>query len=312
MALFFKKSGIAENRIENSGRWPVRVTQFQLIDDYEFPATNFPEIFFVQEGNFLHETGAGTQAVREGVAMMVNPGQRHSVKQPDEVVLTRVRFLPEWLTREYDLIIRSPNVLSLFFDQSWFRYPRDENLHVFTTRGEGAARIRAELEYLRGLLRDKRQLEPIARVSVLKLMMLLADEHHRFWRGVSEIELLPEAAHALDEIEGCIHRAESFDPAAMPRGGFEKRAIEKAFNELTGMTMPDYAHRRRVFHAAFRLLTTREEPRRISKALGWASTGEFTKQFASVFDIPPAVYREKFGLPAEEKAAGDKAEQDDR
>jgi transcriptional regulator GlxA family with amidase domain len=98
----------------------------------------------------------------------------------------------------------------------------------------------------------------------------------------------------------------------MPRGGFEKRAIEKAFNELTGMTMPDYAHRRRVFHAAFRLLTPREEPRRISKALGWASTGEFTKQFASVFDIPPAVYREKFGLPSEEKAAGEKAEREDR
>lgn len=312
MALFFKKSGIAENRIENSGRWPVRLTQFQLIDEYEFPATNFPEIFFVQEGTFLHETEAGTQALREGVAMMVNPGQRHTVKQPDDVVLTRVRFLPEWLTREYEIVIRSPDVLSLFFDQSWFRYPRDERLHVFTTRGDGAARVRAELEYLRGLLREKRQLEPVARVSVLKLMTLLADEHRRFWRGVSEIELLPEAAHALDEIEGCIHRAAAFDPAAMPRGGFEKRAIERAFADLTGMTMPDYAHRRRVFHAAFRLLTRREEPRRISKALGWSSTAEFAKQFESVFDIPPAVYREKFGLPAGEKAPGGKAEQDER
>jgi AraC-like DNA-binding protein len=312
MALFFKKSGIAENRIENSGRWPVRLTQFQLIDDYEFPATNFPEIFFVQEGTFLHETAAGTQAVREGVAMMVNPGQRHTVKQPDDVVLTRVRFLPEWLTREYDLIIRSPDVLSLFFDQSWLRYPRDENLHVFTTRGDGAARVRAELESLRGLLREKRHLESVTRVSVLKLMMLLADEHHRFWRGVSEIEILPEAAHALDEIEACIHRAEAFDLAAMPRGGFEKRAIEKSFNELTGMTMPDYAHRRRVFHAAFRLLTSREEPRRISKALGWSTTGEFTKQFEAVFDIPPAVYREKFGLAAVGKTPGEKAEQDER
>ena len=311
MALFFKKSGIAENRIENSGRWPVRLTQFQLIDEYEFPATNFPEIFFVQEGTFLHETAAGTQAVREGVAVMVNPGQRHTVKQPDEVVITRVRFLPEWLTREYELIIRSPNVLSLFFDQSWFRYPRDENLHVFTTRGDGAARVRAELEYLRGLLREKRHLEPITRLSVLKLMMLLADEHHRFWRGVSEIEILPEAAHALDEIEACILRAAPFDPAEMPRGGFEKRAIEKSFSELTGMTMQDYAHRRRVFHAAFRLLTSREEPRRISKALGWTTIGEFTKQFEAVFDIPPAVYREKFGLPSEEKTPGEKAEQDE-
>jgi hypothetical protein len=31
-----------------------------------------------------------------------------------------------------------------------------------------------------------------------------------------------------------------------------------------------------------------------------------------VFDIPPAVYREKFGLPAEEKAPDEKAEQDER
>lgn len=301
MALFFKKAGIAENRIENSGRWPVRLTNFQLIDDYEFPATNFPEIFFVQEGHFLHETAAGTQAVREGVAMMVNPGQRHTVKQPSDVVLTRLRFLPEWLTREYEIIIRSPDLLSLFFDQSWFRYPRDENLHVFTTRGDGAARIRDEFAYLGGLLREKRHLEPVARVSVLKLMMLLADEHRRFWRGVSEIEILPEAAHALDEIEGCILRAEAFDPAALPRGGFERRAVAKAFGELTGMEMTDYALRRRVFHAAFRLLTTREEPRRISKALGWPTTGEFSKQFEAVFDIPPAVYREKFGLPVENK-----------
>jgi AraC-like DNA-binding protein len=304
MALFFKKSGIAENRIENSGRWPVRLTQFQLIDDYEFPATNFPEIFFVQEGNFLHETDAGTQAVREGVAMMVNPGHRHTVKQPDEVVITRVRFLPEWLAKEYEIIMRSPDVLSLFFDQSWFRHPRDENLHVFTTRGDGASRVRSELEYLRGLLRDKRHLEPITRVSVLKLMMLLADEYRRFWRGVSEIEILPEAAHALDEIESSIHRAEAFDPAAMSRGGFEKRAMEQAFGELTGMTMVDYAQRRRVFHAASHLLTTREEPRRISKALGWPTTAEFSKQFEAVFDIPPAVYREKFGLPAEKGVEG--------
>lgn len=135
MGLFFKKSSIAQNRIENSGRWPVRLTHFQLIDEYAFPATNFPEIFFVQEGHFLHETDVGTQAVREGTVIVVNPGHRHTIKQPEEVALTRIRFLPEWLTQEYQVIANSPDVLSLFFDQSWFRYPRDENLHVFTTKG---------------------------------------------------------------------------------------------------------------------------------------------------------------------------------
>ncbi len=299
MGLFFKKSGLGENRIENSGRWPVRLTHFQLIDDYEFPATNFPEIYFVQEGNFLHETGIGTQAVREGAAMMINPGHRHLIKQPAGVMLTRVRFLPEWLTREYEIISNSPVVLSLFFDQSWFRFPREENLHVFTTRGEGASRIRSELDYLRGLIREKRQLDPITRVSMLKLMMLLADEYHRFWRGVSEVEFLPEAKFTLDQIEAAVLRGETFDPGKMPRGGFEKRAIEKAFGELTGMSITDYAQRRRAFHAASRLLQSHDEPRRISKELGFTTMSEFSKQFESVFDISPSIYRSKFGLATE-------------
>jgi len=301
MGLFFKKSSIAQNRIENSGRWPVRLSHFQLIDEYAFPATNFPEIFFVQQGHFLHETDVGTQAVREGTVIVVNPGHRHIIKQPEEVSLTRIRFLPEWLTREYQIIANSTDVLSLFFDQSWFRYPRDENLHVFTTKGEAAVRVRSELEYLHELLRDKRQLEPVTRVSVIKLMMLLADEHNRFWRGVSEVEMLPEAKHALDRIEATILQAEPFDPGKMPRGGFEKSAIETAFEGLTGMSMRDYVQRRRVFHAACRLLTDIVEPRVISKDLGYPTTGEFARQFEAVFDIPPKVYREKFG-PVEEEA----------
>lgn len=295
---FFKKSTISENRIENSGRWPVRLTNFYLIDEYDFPATNFPEVFFVQEGTFLHETDVGTQAVREGAVAIVNPGHRHTVKQPEEVVLTRLRFLPEWLTLEYPLIANSPNLFTLFFDQSWFRYPREDNLHVFSTRAEAAGRVRDELEYLRSLIKDRRQLEPIARVSALKLMMLLTDEHLRFWRGVSEVEILPEAKHALDQIETTIIRAEPFDAGKMPRGGFEKQAIESAFGDLTGMTLVEYAHRRRVFHAACRLLTTRDEPRRISKETGFATTAEFGREFEAVFDISPQVYRDKFGAPA--------------
>ncbi|MCG8598947.1 MAG: helix-turn-helix domain-containing protein, partial [Verrucomicrobiales bacterium] len=208
--------------------------------------------------------------------------------------------LPEWLTLEYEIIANSPNLLTLFFDQSWFRYPREDNLHVFTTRNEGSSRVREELEYLRGLLKDKRHLEPITRVSVLKLMMLLTDEHQRFWRGVSEIEILPEAKHALDEIETTILKAETFDPAKMPRGGYEKKSIESSFEDLTGMSMDEYAHRRRVFHAACRLLTSGDEPRRISKEVGFASTSEFGREFEAVFDISPQIYREKFSLVAGE------------
>jgi len=303
MGLFFNKPSIAENRIENSGRWPVRLTHFHLIDEYEFPATNFPEIFFVRQGHFLHQTDGGTQAVREGAVLVVHPGQGHCVKQPEEVVLARIRYLPEWLTREWDILVNSPQVLMLFLDQSWFRAPRDEHLHVFTTRSEGAGQIRGELEYVRGLLRSERQLEPITRVSLLKLMMLLSDEHDHFWRGAAGLEIPPEARHALDCIESTILQGAPFEPDEMRRGGFEKRAIERNFENLTGMTLADYARRRRIFHAAFRLLADREEPRRISRDLGFSSTGDFHRQFESVFAIAPAAYREKFGMPVAEVVA---------
>lgn len=55
-----------------------------------------------------------------------------------------------------------------------------------------------------------------------------------------------------------------------------------------------------VFYGACHLLTSREEPRRISKRLGCTATGEFAKQFEAVFDIAPVIYREKFGLEKEE------------
>lgn len=296
MGLFFKKSSTAGNRIENSGRWPVRFTRFSLVDDYDFPATNFPEIFFVLDGHFLHVTDAGTQVLRQGSALVIHPGCRHKIQQPEEMILVRIRFLPEWLTQEYALIANSPDVLTLFFDQSWFRYPRDENFHVFTTRDEDGSRIREELTCLRSLLRDKRNLEPVMRVSLLKLMMLLADEYRRFWRGVAEVEVLPEAKYALDEIENTILRGAPYSPEKMAREGFGKQAIESAFEDLTGMTPAEYARRRRVFHGACKLLTSNEEQRRISERLGFSSVREFTTEFEAVFDISPEVYRDKFGM----------------
>ncbi len=303
MALFFNKSAPGENRIENSGRWPVRLTHFYLVEDYEFPPTNFPEIFYVQEGDFLHETDSGVQSLREGAVIRVDPGNHHVIKNPKEVVLSRLRYLPEWLSEEYRLIVNSHDVLSLFFDQSWFRFPRDETIHVFTTTEEPARRISEELVYIRGLLKNKLQLEPVMKVSVLKLMMLIADEHNRYWRGVNELDFRPEAKHALDVIEKKIMNGDPFYEKKMARAGYEMNAIESAFRDLTGLEMGVYAERRRVFHAALRLLSTNEEPRLISKSLGFGTTSQFSKLFQDIFGISPNVYRQKFGSALPEAIA---------
>lgn len=127
----------------------MRLRHFYLANDYEFPATNFPEIFFIQEGNLLHETEVGAQEVREGSVVMVNPGGvLHTIRQTEEALLTRLRYLTEWLSQEYEIIVNSPGLFSLFFDQSWFRYPRGEHSQVFSTKGEGNTRVCAELDFL--------------------------------------------------------------------------------------------------------------------------------------------------------------------
>ena len=215
-------------------------------------------------------------------------------------MITRLRYLPEWLSGEYSSIINSPDVMALFFDQSWFRYPRDETLHVFTTQGDASKRVSMELGYIHELLKDKRQLEPVMRVSVLKLMMLIADEHSRYWRGVKELDFQPEAKHALDTIERKVLNGEPFYEKKMARGGYEFKAIESTFRDLTGLEMGEYADRRRVFHAASRLLATDEEPRLISKALGFGTTSQFSKLFQNIFGISPNVYRQKFAPPLPE------------
>ena len=82
----------------------------------------------------------------------------------------------------------------------------------------------------------------------------LAGGHPRLWRGISEIEIRPEVKYALDRIETTIGRAAPFEAAKMARGGFERRAIDDAFYETIGMNLKEYARRRRVFHAACRLI----------------------------------------------------------
>ena len=96
-------------------------------------------------------------------------------------------------------------------------------------------------------------------------MMLLANEHQKFWRGISEIEIRPEVKYAHDRIETTIRRAAPFEAAKMARGGFERRAIDDAFFEPIGINLEEYARRRRVFHAACRLIMSDEEPRNVSK-----------------------------------------------
>lgn len=297
MGRFSKHPKIVENRIENAGRWPVRFTRFQLIDDYTFPATNFPEFYFVESGTFLHETELGTQALRAGAAIMVCSRQQHQVIRPEGAVLVRLRYMPEWFVREYEIVVRSPDVLGLFFAQSWLRVPRDHHIHIFRVRGKADTRVRAEIEYLQDLFRQGQRRAPIARASILKLMGLLASEHRRFWRGATLLAMPETVLSLLDRIEDRILRGESLELPDIASSKKMRHEVELSFHETTGFRPVDYFRRRRCLHAAFRLLETGEEIFSVGRTLGWSKNEDFEQHFEEIFEISPDVYRRKYGRP---------------
>lgn len=293
MALF-SKSGSGENRIENAGRWPIRLTHFHLTDDYSFPATNYPEIFYIRQGGLLHETRNGKQTIREGFAILVHPGHQHRISNPEDVVISRIRYLPEWFTMEYAAIVGMPDVVTLFFDQSWLQYPREDSLHVFNTQNHTREVLRTELPYLQEILKTGDNLAPTTRLSLLKMMFALANDYQRYWRGAGGPTLSEPVRFAFDLIERKVFSGEPFRDPSLRSSDYDKAEIESGFRAYTGLSPQEYCDRRRIFHAAYYLISTSEDPKVISKITGFVDETSFLEAFDETFEISPEVYREKF------------------
>ncbi len=293
MPTFFKQS-TQENRIKNAGRWPIRLTHFHLTDEYSFPATNFPEIFYVQEGGLLHVTKNGKQTIREGFAILVHPGHQHKICNPENVVLTRIRFLPEWFAMEFYGIIDMPDVLTLFFDQSWLQYPREDALHVFNTQESTRDVVTKELTYLEQVLQTGDHLNPTTRLSLLKLMEGLARDFQRYWRGAGNPAMSLPVRYAFDVMERRVFAGLDFEEGIFNSSVYEQDEVESSFRAYTGLSPHEYYLRRRIFHGAYTLVSSDETPKQVARICGYSDLEAFGTAFEDIFEITPDVYREKF------------------
>lgn len=285
-----------QNRIENSGEWPIRATDFFLVDDYEFPPSPYTEIFLVRAGNFLHETDFGAQAVRSGAAMIHHPSARHTIKRPEQVHLTRIRFLPEWFAGDFVTLLEAPDVVSLVFAEDWFELPRDQCLEVFTTQTARLPILATMFELMGEILRSKGQAEPMARVTLLEIMLLLGDDYHVYWRGGNRLPIPEEVQQAMTIVERSMASGGRTPVKQLQESlGMTQEVISTAFRKHLGLTLPEFAQRRRLQHAAKRMLKTQEDPEHVAKIFGFKDVDTFASEFENRFQFAPAVYREKFG-----------------
>lgn len=295
MALFSKRNAVRENRIENFGRWPIRLTDFHLVSDYEFPPSPYTEIFLVRSGTFLHETENGTQAVRVGTAMVHHPSTRHMVKNPEGVRITRLRYLPEWLAGEYENVMGAPDVLGLFFAHTWFELPEESSLQVFTTRDSQSVYLSASFDFLSQCLRTGRHLESVSRVTLFEILLLLGDEYHVYWRGGNRLTLANEVRKSLDIIERAVASGNRLPLKQLQTAtDLSQDGISQALRKGVGLSLIDYVQRRRLQHAARRLIGSADAVALVAEQFAFSDEQGFGKEFEKLFGFTPAVYREKF------------------
>lgn len=295
MSLFQRKQSIKDDRIDNFGRWPIRLTDFFLVDEYEFPPSPYSELFLVREGHFLHETDSGVQAVRAGTAMVHHPSARHVIKQPEQVRITRVRFLPEWFAGEYADIMGAPDVLGLFFARHWFEIPEDTDLQVFTTRESRTRFLSAALDLLEECLREERHAESISRVTLLEIMMLIGDDYHVYWRGGNRLPLPDTVITTMDIIERAVAGGGRLPLKPLQSAtGMEQDELSQTLRKHIGLTLVDYLQRRRLHHAARQLIASDQSPAEIAENQACSDPETFEKEFEKLFHFTPEVYREKF------------------
>lgn len=310
-------------RIRNAGRWPLRVTDFFLDEPYEQPPVEYLEIFYVRSGSFLHESDAGRQTQRDGAVIISHPHNRHLLKHVENCHLTRVRLLPEWLTPDFSRLVSAEFVVSAIFGRTWFDLPDRDSIYVFDTRPDRRRHLISDLELMRDLLLEVEEREPsgderaLLRATLVSFLLQIGAEFGNFLRRRGGVLLNEECHHFLRRVEWLLTCegglsaaeggaragvAESFldDPElflkAIPSGKRELEAVDFAerFQHATGLHPDEYLLRRRLDHAAHRLLTTEARTGKISTALGFENAAGLTRPFEARYRVSPAVYRQKF------------------
>lgn len=286
-----------DNHMDSIDGWPLLFKELELHRDLDLSPREQPELFVVQSGTFLHEFGQNLQSMRAGSVIFALPGQTHFIRQPTDVRITRLRYLPEWMVNDIHMILDSPDMLSLFFASILFDYQPESPISVISLKREPLEYVQADLSVLKDQLSQEQIDETLTRLTLLKIFMHVSEEYGFYWRRRNRIVLRPEIFHAMRAIEGGINFSGAVRLSTLePLMGMSLDHLGRLFKKATGTTLVDYTQRRRVQHAARQLLFTDKTATAIAQDLHFTDSAHFTKSFQRYFGRSPNDYRSYFAF----------------
>jgi AraC-like DNA-binding protein len=138
----------------------------------------------------------------------------------------------------------------------------------------------------------------LTRATLVRFLLQIGEEYGHFLRHRGGFSLAAGQYRLLRDIEAHLHlelALDSLEPTWIEDENRE--AFAGDFKQATGLTPDEYLMRRRLDHAAHRLLTTEQRTGIIAEALGFADLADLTRHFEARYRISPAVYRQKFAPP---------------
>ena len=286
---------IKQAQVQLSAARPVRVQHLDVAGEVAPHDHDFYELCIIRSGTALHRAEHFDLPMQPGTVGIMPPARFHAIQQVNNLRVTNVYYLAEWLLADLKSFWEQEGLVPLFLAANLFR--RNDlirTLQFDLTPEEAEAAFRELDETEREQQRAKPSLLYV-RACFLKFLVLLCRAYARQADRALGFEFRREIWMALHHMEEQIENAEPLHVDALARHvHLSVDHLSRIFRQATGYAPLEYFQRRRIQQACRLLLNPQLSVTEIGAMLGYADSAHLCRLFKRQVGQTPKEFRKSY------------------
>ncbi len=275
---------------------PVRVQRLQVERPIGAHDHAFTEIAIVEGGRALHHDANGQSEIVVGSVIVVPPGPAHAFPFADDLRITNLYYLSQWLLWDLSSLMQNEGLVPLFFAAHLFRRAEHRRVAIFALDADEREVCQREL---RDIEAENARAQPSlfwVRGAFSKLLVTLGRAWSRQRPQLNDSDFRPEIWRAIERVDEGIKEGRPFCIQTLSREvGYGAAHFSRLFRAATGWSPSDYHQLRRVQHAGHLLLHSTLSISQISARLGYCDSAHLSRFFSRLQGVPPREFRRLYG-----------------
>ncbi|MGF1482768.1 MAG: helix-turn-helix domain-containing protein [Opitutales bacterium] len=285
---------VTQETVGLSGRRPVRVQRVELNGQTVRPHNHaYYEVFLVLEGNCHHWTPTGPQPFFAGNVAVLAPGRIHAI-DATKATAVNLYYLAEWLLDDLPLLWSEYGLIAVFLEQALFQRSAWLDVPQFQLDAVGLQACAHELQELEAEIARAHPSPPFLKATLTKCLCRLARSAVQA-QQVRAFGFREEVWAYLSAVEEALSRGEAV-PGGMPEvtTTLSRDHLSRLVREATGMSATGYFQKRRIQHAAVRLLNPTRTVTEVALECGYADAAHISRYFRRFLGQTPSAYRKAY------------------